>query len=60
MDNTKNDKYYLNKIIEDIEFVINTTKNMTLEEFDNDEIINSAINFKFSNLWKSLFNLIKN
>ena len=50
MDNTKNDKYYLNKIIEDIEFVINTTKNMTLEEFDNDEIINSAIHFKFSNL----------
>ncbi len=47
MDNIKNDKYYLEKIINDINFVINNTMNMTLEEFDSDELINSAVNFKF-------------
>ena len=47
MDNIKNDKYYLEKIINDINFVINNTMSMTLEEFDSDELINSAVNFKF-------------
>ncbi len=47
MDNVKNDSYYINKIIADISFVIDNTKEMSLEEFDNDEIINSAVNFKF-------------
>ena len=47
MDNKKDDKYFLNKIIDDISFVLANTKNMTFEEFDNDEIINSAVNFKF-------------
>ena len=47
MDNLKNDKYYLNKIIDDIKFVIINTENMTLEEFDADEMVNSAVNFKF-------------
>ena len=39
MDNKKDDKYFLNKIIDDISFVLTNTKNMTFEEFDNDEII---------------------
>ena len=47
MDNVKNDKYYLNKIIEDINFIIEKTKDISLEEFDSDELLNSAINFKF-------------
>jgi uncharacterized protein with HEPN domain len=47
MDNVKTDKYYLEKIVNDIKFVIENTKEMTLDEFDSDEIINSAVNFKF-------------
>ena len=47
MDNIKDDAYYLNKIISDLEFIINKTKNISLEEFDSDEMLNSAVNFKF-------------
>lgn len=47
MDNTKDDRYFLKKIIDDITFVLTNTKDMTFEEFDEDEIINSAVNFKF-------------
>ena len=47
MDNIKEDAYYISKIINDLEFIINRTENVTLEEFDSDEMLNSAVNFKF-------------
>lgn len=53
MDNVKNDKYYIKKMIDDIKFVINNTDGLSLEEFDEDEIINSAVNFKFIQISES-------
>ncbi len=47
MDNIKDNYYYLKKIINDITFIIESTKNYSLEEFDEDELVNSAVNFKF-------------
>lgn len=50
MDNLKNDQYYLKKIIKDIEFSISNVKNLSLTEFSENEVINSAICFKFVQL----------
>lgn len=43
----KDSNYYILAIIKDIEFVINNLKDISLDEFDNDELLNSAISFKF-------------
>ena len=47
MDNEKDNKYYLKKIINDISFILNSTKELSFEEFDENELVNSAVNFKF-------------
>ena len=47
MNNIKDNKYYLDKIVKDVEFIISSTKNVTLDDFNDDEMINSAVNFKF-------------
>ena len=47
MDNNKTPKYYIEKIIKDIEFCINHLKDSTIEEFNEDEVLSSAISFKF-------------
>lgn len=60
MDNIKNDSYYLNKIVDDIKFVIGSTANMTLDEFDNNEMVNSAVNFKFIQISENASRLSKN
>lgn len=35
------------KIIEDINFVINKTDGITIEEFSKDDVLNCAVSFKF-------------
>ena len=47
MDNKKTSSYYLNKIIDDITFVIKSTKDYSLEEFSQNDLLNCAISFKF-------------
>lgn len=46
MDNIKDNKYYISKIINDIEFCLRNLTKTTLHEFDSDEILSSAISFK--------------
>lgn len=47
MDNTKTPKYYVDKIIKDIEFCITKLEKKAPDEFDEDEVLSSAISFKF-------------
>ena len=47
MDNTKTPQYFIERIIEDIEFSIKKVKDVTLEEFLEDELMNNTICFKF-------------
>ena len=47
MDNIKTPTYYLLKIIEDINFVIDNTIGISIEEFSEDEVLNCAVSFKF-------------
>jgi uncharacterized protein with HEPN domain len=60
MDNVKDDRYYLNKIVDDVSFVIDVTKDLSLDEFLGNELINSAVNFKFVQISESASKLSEN
>ena len=47
MDNKKTIKYYLEKIVEDISFCIKHVYDVSLDDFNHDEVLVSAICFKF-------------
>ena len=46
MDNIKNDKYYLEKIISDLGFIVEHTKGKTKEEIENNELLVDSIMFR--------------
>lgn len=46
MDNQKDDRYYLGKIISDLKFVIDHTKEKTMEEIQADELLIDSIMFR--------------
>lgn len=46
MDNIKNDKYYLEKIIFDLGFIVEHTKGKTKEEVENNELLVDSIMFR--------------
>ena len=60
MDNVKDDKYYLQKIIDDVSFVVDTTQDLSMEDFLSDELINSAVNFKFIQISENVSKLSEN
>ena len=41
----KNDKYYLSKVLEDINFIIDYTKDLTKEQFEKDKIVAGGLLF---------------
>ncbi|MBP5309521.1 MAG: DUF86 domain-containing protein [Lachnospiraceae bacterium] len=46
MDNTKNDHYYINKINEDLSFIIQHTRNIDQEELSKNEILLDSMLFR--------------
>lgn len=46
MDNIKNDKYYIDKILVDLEFLIEHTQNLTKIEIENNEVLLDSIMFR--------------
>lgn len=52
MDNIKNNTYYIKKIVRDIEFVLEHTKNVnTYEELGKDEVLLDSVSYNTS-VWK--------
>ena len=47
MDNKKDDKYYVEKILSDISFLVKHTKNLDKVEFSKDEVLLDSIMFRF-------------
>jgi len=47
MDNIKNDEYYLQKLIANIDFCIETLKDISKDEFNESEVYQNAIMFSF-------------
>ena len=46
MDNVKDDRYYLGKIVDDLKFVSDHTEGKTREEIENDEVLIDSILFR--------------
>jgi len=46
MDNKKDNRYYLEKILTDLKFIIDHTKDKTLEEIASNEILIDSIMFR--------------
>ena len=46
MDNVKDDRYYLKKIISDLKFLIDQTSGKTKEEIENNELLIDSIMFR--------------
>ena len=50
MDNIKNDRYYLDKILEDLAFMIKHTKGITKDEFEENPLLIDSVMFRFVQL----------
>jgi len=46
MDNIKDDNYYRLKIVKDLEFLVNHTKDITIDTIENDEVLLDCIMFR--------------
>ena len=46
MDNVKNDAYYVKKMLNDILFIIEKTKGITLEELEENEVLCDSVLFR--------------
>ena len=46
MDNIKSNEYFLKKMIVDLEFIVKHTKNLSIDEFKNDEILQDSVMFR--------------
>ena len=47
MDNIKDDRYYLRKIIENIDFVLNKTEGITLDQMKENDLLIDSVMFRF-------------
>jgi len=47
MDNTKNDQYYVEKVLSDLRFLIRHTKDIDRDAFQRDELLLDSIMFRF-------------
>lgn len=50
----KNDQYFLEKILNDIAFLLRVTQNITLEELESNEILIDSIMFRFIQISESI------
>ena len=46
MDNIKNDRYYIDKIITDLQFIVNHTKGVDKQNFEENELLQDSVMFR--------------
>ena len=47
MDNTKDDRYYIRKIIESIDVILHNTEDLSLEDMKQNEMLLDSVMFRF-------------
>lgn len=50
---TKDDLYYINKIINDLQFIIDHTKGLTIEDMMNNELLVDSIMFRIIQIYEN-------
>ena len=58
MDNIKNDSYYVNKIVADLSFVLAHTKDMSSEDFGNNEVLLDSVMFDLPELMRDIEKIV--
>jgi len=46
MDNTKDDKYYITSLIENVDFICKHLKDINIEEFKSNELLQDSMSFR--------------
>jgi len=59
MDNMKNDKYYIEKVIENTDIIISYTKELTYKEFINDKLLIDATMFRLVQMVENINHISK-
>ena len=59
MDNRKDDLYYISKVIENIDCIIKYTKDLTYEEFADNEVIIDATMFRLIQMVENITHISK-
>lgn len=59
MDNRKNDKYYIEKVIENIDAILLYTKDLKFEDFINDDLVIDATMFRLIQMVENINHLSK-
>jgi uncharacterized protein with HEPN domain len=59
MDNRKNDKYYIEKVIENIDAILLYTKDLEFEDFINDDLVIDATMFRLIQMVENINHLSK-
>lgn len=54
MDNSKNDNYFIEKVIENIDAIINYTRNKSYDDFVSDELLIDATMFRLVQMIENL------
>ena len=54
MDNTKNNQYYVDKILTDLKFVIEHTQGKTQQEIEADDLLVDSIMFRVIQILKNI------
>jgi len=58
MDNIKNDKYYINQILDDIDKIMKYTNNVSYDDFMDDEQLIDAVLFRLIQMTETILFLI--
>ena len=59
MDNVKNDSYYLNKMVADLEFMIEHTKGKTSDEIEANPLLMDSIMFRLVQIAENMTHISK-
>ncbi len=54
MDRVKNDKYYLDKVIKDITYLLKVTKDKNIKELEDNEMLLDSVMFRFIQISENL------
>ncbi|MDO5044792.1 MAG: DUF86 domain-containing protein [Coriobacteriia bacterium] len=60
MDNVKTDKYYVNKLINDVEFILKHTDNISSEQFSENEVLQDSMMFRLIQISENVLKLSDN
>lgn len=60
MDNLKNDTYYIEKVIENIDAIITYTEGISFEDFNNNELLVDATMFRLIQMAENIIHISKN